>query len=397
MPLSDTGLLERLVRFDSVSRNSNLPIADFLCNYLDGPTVQIHRNPSADGDKTNLLIWAGPEADVGTRAGLILSGHMDVVPADEDKWMSDPFVATARDGRWIGRGTADMKGFLALAANVFSEFEAHKASAPLGLLLTYDEELGTFGAKRFVETWTHPYPLPRNAIIGEPTSLRPIRMHKGHLTVRFTVFGQSAHSGLPHLGKNAIEPAATIVTALSALREEPEQERPETGAYFPEVPFLAINVGEIHGGSAINVVPDECHVDVGVRTLPQGDPDELIERMRATADAAVGVGGYTFTLLGNSPPLLLGRDAPIHQAVCEETLSQYGEGVAYATDAGWFQNLDMDCLIFGPGSIEVAHKPNEWISQADLVMAKEHLNHLVQRFCFAERESRDPWLQNPQT
>jgi len=380
--LTDIELLGRLVAFDTISRKSNLPLADFLCTYLSRRGVRIYRNPSTDSTKTNLLLCAGPEPDPTVREGLILSGHMDVVPADEDGWSSDPFTATEKGGRWFGRGTADMKGFLALAANIFRDFNHERARAPLSLLYTFDEEIGTFGAKHFVDTWTAGFPLSRNVIIGEPTSLKPIRMHKGHLTARFTVFGLSAHSGLPHLGRNAIEPAARIVTSLSMLREELEAERPETGSFFPDVPFLAINVGQIQGGSAINVVPDACRIDLGVRTLPHTDIDDLVTRLRRAANAAVGTDGYTFSLLGESPPLLLDREAPIHRAVCTETQSEHEHGVAYATDAGWFQRLEMDCVIFGPGSIEVAHKPNESVPGTDLTAAKMHLERLVQQFCF---------------
>ncbi len=377
-------LLKKLISFDSTSRNSNLPLADFLCDYLDRPGVTIERNLSPDGTKTNLLVWIGPDSNPAARDGLILSGHMDVVPADEDDWRSDPFVATRIHDHWVGRGTADMKGFLATAVNLLAMFDTKTARAPLALLFTYDEEVGTIGARHFVETWKGLRTLPRHVIIGEPTSLKPIRMHKGHMTVRFTTTGISAHSGLPHLGKNAIEPAAKIVNALAQLRDHLAQERPDSGSHFPEVPFLAINVGRISGGSAINVVPDECHIDVGVRTLPGTNIDDLANRLRTAANTAVGTDSYNFEIQGDSPPLLLDQKAPIHQAVCAEVGEEVSHGVAYATDAGWFQNLELDCLIFGPGSITVAHKPNEAIPHEELTRGKEHIEHLVRKFCAAD-------------
>jgi acetylornithine deacetylase len=211
--LDDSELLRRLVAFDSTSRNSNLPIADFICDYLDRPWIRVRRHPSPDGDRTNLFIAAGPEEASGS--GLGLSGHMDVVPADEQGWRTDPFTLTQVGNTYTGRGTADMKGFLAVAINQLASLDGKRLHRPLALVLTYDEELGTLGAKHFVETWPEREVLPRALVIGEPSSLRVVRMHKGYLKMRVEFEGTAAHSGYPHLGRNAIEPAARGIVALS--------------------------------------------------------------------------------------------------------------------------------------------------------------------------------------
>ncbi len=241
-------LLARLVAFDTTSSASNLPLADFLCDYLDRPGVRIVRHPSPDGGKTNLAISVGPEHE--DRAGLVLSGHMDVVPAAEPEWRSDPFSMTDAGDRYVGRGTADMKGFLALAANRLA-VAASAASAAfrrqLSLLFTYDEEVGTLGARHFTETFPGVARLPRDVVIGEPTSLRVVRAHKGMLRLRLGFRGQAAHSGYPHLGRSAIEPAARAIVALAALRRELESERPPHAEEFPDVPFAALNVGTVVG------------------------------------------------------------------------------------------------------------------------------------------------------
>ncbi|MCH7473976.1 MAG: M20/M25/M40 family metallo-hydrolase, partial [Gemmatimonadetes bacterium] len=208
--MNDQQLLRQLVGFDSVSRNSNLPIADFLCEYLDRPGVGIQRNPSPDGTKTNVVITFGPDTDEH-RNGLVLSGHMDVVPADEEGWLSDPFALAETGDALAGRGSSDMKGFLAIAANAAARLDLAKLLYPLVLVFTYDEEVGTIGAKHLADTWPDAETLPRSAIIGEPTSLRVIRMHKGHVNLRFTVEGVPAHSGYPHLGVNAIEPVGRMI------------------------------------------------------------------------------------------------------------------------------------------------------------------------------------------
>lgn len=386
--LSDAELLARLVGFDSTSRNSNLPIADFLCDYLDRAGVRIERNLSADGTKTNVIAWLGPEPD-GDRKGLVLSGHMDVVPADEEGWRHDPFSLADEGDRWTGRGSCDMKGFLALAANVAAEANPQKWRAPLALVFTYDEEVGTLGAKRLTETFPTATSLPRSAIIGEPTSLRVARAHKGHTKLRVILHGTSAHSGYPHLGANAIEPAGRVIVALTALRRELEAEAAPHRDLFPEVPFVPLNVGTVHGGSAINVVPDRCVVELGFRPLPGISSAELTARIAAVARDAAAPFAPEVELLSESPPMLLDEASPIHRHLCGLVGQSAETSVSYATDAGWLQQLGLDCAIFGPGSIEVAHKPNEFLPKDEFAAARGLVESAVRHFCLCEdREER---------
>ncbi len=381
MRLSDADLLSRLVAFDSTSRNSNLPIADFLCDYLDRPGIRIDRNPSPDGLKTNLIAWAGPEPR-DDRAGLVLSGHMDVVPADEAGWRNDPFTLVDEGDLWVGRGACDMKGFLAVAANLAAGAAPERLRAPLALVFTYDEEVGTLGAKRLLESYEPGPSLPRATVIGEPTSLRVARAHKGHLKLRITLHGRSAHSGYPHLGVNAIEPAGRVIGALADLRRELEQEAARYSELFPEVPFVPLNVGTVHGGAAINVVPDRCVVEVGARPLPGDESsDALAERIRRAAAAAAAPLEPAFELLSDSPPLLLDEGAPIHRHLCELVGQSGTATVSFATDAGWLQRLGLDCAIFGPGTIEVAHKPNESLPKSELAAARDLLTRGIRHFC----------------
>ncbi|HEY7213330.1 MAG TPA: acetylornithine deacetylase [Thermoanaerobaculia bacterium] len=378
--LSDTDLLARLVGFDTTSRNSNLALADCLCDYLDRPGVRLARNPSADGGKTNVVAWIGPQP-AGDRRGLVLSGHMDVVPAEEDGWHSPPFTLTDGGDRWVGRGACDMKGFVALAANLAAEARPERWRAPLVLVFTYDEEVGTLGAKRLAESFREAASLPRSAIIGEPTSLRVARAHKGHFKLRVVLHGVAAHSGYPHLGVNAIEPAGRVTEALSRLRRELEAEPGPHRELFPEVPYVPLNVGTIHGGSAINVVPDRCAIELGARPLPGIASEELIERVSRAVREAASPFEPEIELLSDSPAMLLDEAAPIHRYLCALTGQSAGASVSFATDAGWLQRLGIDCAIFGPGSIEVAHKPNEHLPKSDLATARERLQQAIRHFC----------------
>lgn len=430
-PLSDVELLARLVAFDTTSRNSNLEMAGFLADYLDRPGVRVVEHRSPEGDKANLLVWVGPadaagpaEPSVdgpggGARApGLTLSGHMDVVPAGEPGWTSDPFTLTDRGDRLVARGSADMKGFVALAANLAREADPGALRAPLALALTYDEEVGTLGAKHLAESWRGGWagragvpPLPAATVIGEPTSLAVVGLHKGHLKARVTLHGRSAHSGYPHLGVSAVEAAGRVIEALAALRGALETERPAGSERFAEVPFVPLNVGTVAGGSAINVVPELATVEVGVRLLPGMESAPLIERLRTAVAGAAGV-PFDFEVLSDSPPMRLAPTAPVARALCQIAEDELGgadggagpagvtagrtapsagggpcdlHAVHYATDAGWLQHLGLDCAVFGPGSIEVAHRPDEFLPRAELAAARRVVGRMIERFCGGAR------------
>ncbi len=374
--LTDVDLLSRLVAFDSTSSNSNILIADFIASYVDVAGVRVVRNPSEDGTKTNLVAIRGTLGD--DRAGLVLSGHMDTVPALERSWESDPFTLTDRGDRFVGRGTADMKAFLAIALNAF--LRAKSVRHPLALVLTYDEEVGTVGAHRLVRTWDLGA-LPAKTIIGEPTSLRVVRMHKGHLKTQIDVRGRSAHSAHPYLGRNAIEIAGRIIDALARLRVELEAERNEHHEFFVEVPFVPINVGTIRGGTAINIVPDHCTIELGVRLLPGMSTAAMVERLRDAISRVATADEAALTVMSDSPPLLLRDDAPIHRELCDLVGQTESLGVNYATDAGWLQELGMECVLFGPGSIEVAHRPNEYVPKADIERAPAIVDAAIARNC----------------
>lgn len=380
-PLSDLDLLCRLVAIDSTSAISNLPIADEIANYVDAHAAAVEYLRDPHEAKANLMIRFGPEPD-GDGRGLILSGHMDAVPALEADWDSDPFALTDRDDRYVGRGAADMKGFLAVALNAALE---SKVTAPLMLFFTYDEEAGTLGAKELARTWTRP--LPRRAIIGEPTSFRPVRAHKGHLKLRITLTGKSAHSGYPHLGDNAIEKALPVLDALSRLRRDLEADRSRHADLFPDAPYVPLNIATIRGGTAVNIVPDRCEIEVGIRLLP-GMTSEAMLRDDVIPSVVQGSGrevraevdDIRLEILSDSPPMLLDASSDIYRAVLPH--AQPGpESVSFASDAGWLQTMGVECLLWGPGAIEVAHKANEFTPKDEFHRAGAMLRDVIARFC----------------
>ena len=381
MPLDNTQLLDRLVRFNTVSKNSNCDIADFICEYLDGRASLIYRDISDDGAKINLLIRIGPAPRSDQPGGLVLSGHLDTVPAEEPQWQSDPFTLVHESDRYVGRGSADMKGFVAIAINAAHTIDPMTLKRPLYLLLTRDEEVGTVGAQHFVDNWDGRETLPKQAIIGEPTELRAIHAHKGHVRYRLTLEGISAHSGYPHLGKNAITLAGRAIQALDTLAHTMRSERPTHADLFVDGPFVPLNIGTIRGGAAVNVVPDHCQIEFGSRPLPGIETDTLTDRIADALGTALNGEDYSLELLNLSPPLLLAQDAPIHTYVQRLVHQHTCHSVSYATDAGWFQKLGMQCVVFGPGSIEVAHKPNEYMPKDQFVRAAQLVSRAIDDHC----------------
>jgi acetylornithine deacetylase len=377
--LADAALLERLVAFDTTSALSNLPFVEFVSNYLDAPGITVRRLPSADGTKANLVASAGPDFEGG--GGLTLCGHMDVVPAEEADWRSDPFHLIRAGDTWVGRGAADMKGFLALAINRLAATEPGRLRTPLALLFTYDEEVGTIGARRFAETADASVALPRDVVIGEPTSLRVVRLHKGMMRLQLTFHGRAAHSGFPHLGRNAIEPAARAIAALAELRVIMERERPAHGEHFPEVPYAALNVGVVQGGSAANVIPDRCSVQLGIRLLPAMKAEDMTERVRDTVTKALPAELFELILVSESPAMILDEDAALHRELSGLVGQSTTESVAFATDAGWLQRAGYRCTIFGPGDIKVAHRANEFVPIAEMERAGTVLDQLIRARC----------------
>lgn len=378
--LSNRDLLDRLVAIDSTSCKSNLPLADFICEYVDRPGFDISRQFSPDGDKVNVVVTVGPQSSP-SRLGLALSGHMDTVPADEPGWDTDPHQMVERDGKYWGRGTCDMKGFIALAINAAISVNQKSLTQPLALVFSYDEEVGIVGAKHLCKEYEQRFELPKATIVGEPTSLKAVRMHKGYLDYRITLNGQSAHSGYPHLGVNAIEPLGQLITALSKFRRELESESPPNTEFFPEVPYVAFNVGTVVGGTATNIVPDKCIVDCSARPLPGMDNYEIVARLDELVGETLKDFSYEAILTKESPPLLLGEEAPIYRYLCDRVGQTETHSASYATDAGWMQTVGMDCTVFGPGSIEVAHRPNEFIPISEFDLAYEILQSAIQDFC----------------
>ncbi|MCB9675064.1 MAG: acetylornithine deacetylase [Alphaproteobacteria bacterium] len=371
------GLLRRLVAHPTISSRPILECAADVAQRCADLGFRVERfvDPR-DAQKASVIASIGPE---GTD-GLVISGHMDVVPVEGQPWTTDPFVLTERDGRLHARGSADMKGFIAATLVALARIAPGEYRRELVLIWTHDEEVGCLGSAALA---THlaaiARPLPTDALIGEPTSFQILRMHPGHVAIEVDVHGKAAHSSRPDLGINAIEGIAKVVRAVEQVAAELAREP----ADLPELPrpIVAVNVAEITGGTAINIVPDHARVRVGYRPLPGQDPHAVFERIRArVADLALP-GGFDARVLRVTPAMLTPRHTPLEHCLAEHAHTHEVGAASFATDGGNLAKLGMRPLVFGPGDIDVAHKADEFVPTAELVRAVDIVEQVVRRHC----------------
>ncbi len=374
-------ILERLIGFATVSRDSNLALIEYARDFLASCGIGARLYLDASGRKANLYASVGPT----DRGGILLSGHTDVVPVDGQNWSADPFRLRERDGKLFGRGSCDMKGFIACALRAAQLASKRPLRVPLQLALSYDEEIGCVGVRSLIEdmaSWAH---RPQFCIVGEPTLLRPAVGHKGKIAMAALCRGKAAHSAAPGGGVNAIYMAAELIDTVRQRQVDIEQHGLRDPSY--EVPFTTLHVGVIHGGTVLNIVPSRCDVELEIRNLPADDANTIVAGIRADA-AAIGreIGrdgadiGIDLEVTNEYPAL----ETPVDSAVVELVATLTGERervrVGFGTEGGLFsQVLGIPTVVCGPGSIEQAHKPDEFIAVEQLRRCDAMMDALLDR------------------
>jgi acetylornithine deacetylase len=371
-------ILDRLVAFDTTSARSNLDLIDWVADYLGGYGIAAARSAAFEA-KANLFATIG----AAERGGVVLSGHTDVVPVAGQEWDSDPFRLTERDARLFGRGSADMKGFISLVLALVPEMTRRKLSVPLHLAFTHDEETGCFGAPALIRELPSGAARPLLAIIGEPTSMQVANAQKGCAFFRTRVTGRDGHSSAPERGVNAITAAAEIIREIERLAAEARaRARPESGF---DPPNTTLSIGTIAGGTAVNIIARECVFDWDLRSLPDEDvaalkaridrfiETDLLPRMRAGYRAAAV---ETDTIVA-VPPLVPAPSSPAEALARRLTGANTTTTVSFASEAGLYQQAGIPAIVCGPGSIDVAHKPNEYITRAELAAGQAFLERLL--------------------
>lgn len=372
-------LLERLVAFDTTSRESNLALIDFVWHYLTDLGVNCELIHNAGRSKANLYARLGPAGS----GGILLSGHSDVVPVDGQNWSVPPFALSERDGKLYGRGTADMKGFIACMLAAVPHFLAQPLAQPLHLAISYDEEVGCLGVRTLLDVLASRPEKPDLCLIGEPTELQPVLGHKGKLAVRCEVQGAACHSAYAPQGVNAIQYAAKLIHRLTAIGEVFAAPERQDTRFDP--PFTTVQTGLIQGGRALNIVPAECTFDFEVRTLPQDDAQQVAEELERYAQRELlpqmrAVNSDTeirFYPLSSYPGLYTAAQSAAAQLLAHLTGSEAFSTVAFGTEGGLFHKAGIPSVICGPGSMAQGHKPDEFITIEQLDACDAMLRRLA--------------------
>ena len=376
-------MIEHLIAFKTVSRDSNLGLIEWVRDYLSRFGAKTRLTYDATGKKANLFATLGESA----KPGLILSGHTDVVPVDGQNWDTDPFVATERDGKLYARGSADMKGFigivLAQAPKFLAALQSGQLQAPLHYALSYDEEVGCLGVRNLIKDLEQHNIRPAGCVVGEPTSMQPIVAHKGMNRFRCAVHGREAHSSYVTFGVNAIEYAAKMIVHIRHIQERLAQL--EQRDYGFTVPYTTMSTGLIHGGIAANVVPKECVFQFDMRTLPSAAPDAIYQEIRSHAellaaemrridpDSKIDLSWESHTVGLASAE----SDAIVQWAKKLSRQESVGK-VSYGTEAGLFQKMGVQSVILGPGDIAEAHRPNEFVSLDQLARCEAFIGRILE-------------------
>lgn len=376
---SSRELLAQLVRFDTTSRESNLALIDFVRTYLQDHGVACELVYNEHKSKANLLATIGP-ADV---PGIVLSGHTDVVPVDGQRWSVAPFELTQKGGNLYGRGTADMKGYIACVLACVPTLLQAPLRMPVHIALSYDEEVGCLGVRSLIERFHGQAVKPLLCVIGEPTELKPVLGHKGKLAMRCEVHGAACHSAYAPAGVNAIEYAARLIGELVRIGDGLKAPQHLDERFDP--PFSTVQTGLVTGGKALNIVPQNCTFDFEVRALPAQDPWQVAQQLRDYAEqtllpamqAVSDQSAISISELSSYPGLATSLESQAAQWVAQFCGSQEFGTVAFGTEGGLFDQAGIPTVVCGPGSMEQGHKPDEFISVEQLEACDRMLERVV--------------------
>ena len=373
--------LEKLIAFPSVSRDSNLDLIAYVRDYLAGLGIESTLVHNEDGRKANLWASIGPK-DV---PGVVLSGHTDVVPVEGQAWTSDPFQMTSRDGNFYGRGTADMKGFIACCLAVAETAVKAPLKTPVNFAFSYDEEIGCVGVRRLLDLLKDAPVKPRLCIVGEPTLMQAVTAHKGKLGFRVTAHGLEAHSSLAPIGVNAIYMACDLISAIRALQKRIAETGVRDGDY--EVAYTTLHVGKMQGGEVMNIVPNRCSFDFEIRYLPEDNEHAIVTAIKAAAEHVAASyrdvfpkARFDFMDLQSYPAMNTPVDSEAVKFVHALTGGNSTGKITFGTEGGLFQQvLGTPAVVCGPGNIAVAHKPDEHVSEAQMAQCDRMLARLVEK------------------
>lgn len=381
--LNSEEILRRLIGFDTTSTTSNLELIDFIRNYLDDFSLKSQLVHNDDQTCANLYATIGPD-DMG---GVMLSGHTDVVPTSGQNWNSDPYQLKADDQLFYGRGSCDMKGFIACTLAGIPKMVAQSLQTPVHLAFSYDEEIGCVGVKKLIDAMQGFEVKPRIGLIGEPTDMKMVIGHKGKAAFRVEITGSSCHSAYITSGVNAVEYAAELISFIRKMNSVVQDRNMLDDGY--SVPHSSFHVGNISGGTALNIVPKQCAFEFEIRNLPQDKLDELTHEIKhfatdvllAQMRSRFELSDIQFTPISNYPGLRTDAASNVIDYTGSiNPINEIGDNVSFGTEAGLFdQHLGINSVVCGPGSIDQAHKPDEFVSRQQMQYCDQMIANLVHR------------------
>ncbi len=379
--MNSVDILERLVAFPTVSRQPNRELIDFVRALLADHGIECLLVPDESGTRSNLYATVGP-AD---RPGVMLSGHTDVVPVEGQDWTLDPFRLTRKEGRLYGRGTADMKGFVACALAAAAAASRRELKAPLHLALSYDEEIGCVGVRRLIALLEAAPQRPAFCIVGEPTAMAVATGHKGKTALRATCIGREGHSALAPLAVNAVYLASDLIAAIRAMQTRLAESGAGDDDY--DIPYTTLHVGTIQGGVALNIVPNRCELEFEIRNLAEDDPQEFLQALGQAADAiaekaraVAPEASISIETVNAYPGLSTPPDAEVVRFVKSLTGANRTIKVAFGTEAGLFsERLGLQAVVCGPGSMAQGHMPDEYVTLDQMARCDAMLAGLLDR------------------
>jgi acetylornithine deacetylase len=375
-------LVKELIAFDTTSRDSNLALIDYAQALLEKSGARCRRSYDVTGKKANLFATIGPALENKEMdGGYVLSGHTDVVPVDGQDWSSDPFRPEVRGGKLYGRGACDMKGFIGTALALAPDMARAKLARPIHFALSYDEEVGCVGVTGLLEDLKTQGLKPALAIVGEPTLMKIVGAHKGGAKLVTTCCGREGHSSAPDKGANAVMMAGEFMNALEAVQGEI---RPDADVRF-DPPFSTVQATVVHGGTAVNILAARAEVTWEYRCLPDRDPQKIVERVRALTETDVlpkykrraAEAAFNTHIHAQYPGLAMDEESPAVLLARELTGANQVEAVAYGTEAGHFQRYGIPAVICGPGSIDQAHRPDEFCELSELTACEAFLRKVI--------------------
>ena len=373
-------LIEDLVSFDTTSRNSNLELIEFIKGYLEDFGVRSELVYDATGKKANLFATIG----AGDKGGVALSGHTDVVPVDGQNWSTDPYRISQLDGRLYGRGTSDMKSFIAVCLAKVPQIIEQNLETPVHFAFSYDEEIGCVGVRTLLEELAGRANKPRACLIGEPTGMKVVRAHKGKISKRCSIHGLESHSGLAHIGVNAVEAAAEIIAFLKKEARQFRDGGPFDDEFSPR--YTTVHTGVVRGGTALNIVPKFCEFEAEIRYLPKDDPELVWDRLQRFIDSVIlpemqavfPQARIEWEEISTIPKLASSDDDLIRLA--QDISNTTGTAcVSFGTEAGLFEEIGIPSVVCGPGFIDQAHKPDEFIETDQVRKCETFIDNLIDR------------------